>query len=55
MNIIKGDPSDNIIIESAIAGKVHFIITGDKHLLGIRNFRGIDILTPRQFMKLIRF
>lgn len=53
LNIIKADPDDNVILESAIENDVDFIITGDNHLLDLKEFRGVKILTPREFLDLI--
>ncbi len=44
------DPHDDKFIECAIAGKAEFIISGDKHLLKVSGYRGIEIISPRQFM-----
>jgi len=46
------DPKDNKILETAFDGKADFIVTGDSHLLVLREFRGIRILTPEEFLKL---
>lgn len=48
--IIKEDPSDNIIIDCALASNADFIISGDKHLLKLKFFENIPIVTPRQFL-----
>lgn len=47
------DPEDNMIIECAIAGKVKYIVTGDKDLLALKSTHGISIITPRTFIKLL--
>ena len=52
LDIIQSDPSDNRIIECAIAAACDYIVTGDKHLLDIRTFKGISIITPENFIKL---
>ncbi len=44
------DPKDNIVLECGVAGKVDFIVTGDKDLLSLKTFRSIRILTPKQFI-----
>jgi|ERR1017187_1871707 putative PIN family toxin of toxin-antitoxin system len=44
------DPDDNRILEAAVEGRVDFIVSGDKHLLRIKTFRGIDILTVSDFL-----
>ncbi|OIO75352.1 MAG: putative toxin-antitoxin system toxin component, PIN family [Elusimicrobia bacterium CG1_02_37_114] len=48
------DPKDNPVLECAVAGKVNFIVAGDKDLLELKTFRGISILTPQKFLKFIK-
>ena len=49
---IKYNP-DNRILETSIEGKVDYIVTGDKkHLLLLKNFQDIPIVTCAQFLKL---
>ncbi len=43
------DPNDNKFIECAIAGRCEIIVSGDKHLLKLATYQGIEILTPRKF------
>lgn len=50
INIIKEDPDDNIILETAIIGKADYIITGDSHLLKLKNFRNIKVIKPSEFI-----
>lgn len=50
IDIISLDPDDNKFIECAVALKAGFIISGDKHLKTIRNYMGIKILTPKEFL-----
>ena len=48
---IKEDDADNRILECAVAAKAAFIVSGDtRHLLPLKKFQGIEILTPREFM-----
>lgn len=49
--IIKEDPSDDKFIRCAKAGKCSTIISGDEHLLRLKKFGKIKILTPSQFLK----
>jgi uncharacterized protein len=46
------DPEDNKFLECGLAGRAAYVITGDKDLLILDPFRGIRILTPRQFFDL---
>jgi hypothetical protein len=51
--IIKKDPEDDKFIWCAIAGKVKFIISGDRHLLALKFYRKIKILSPADFIKTV--
>jgi uncharacterized protein len=44
------DPKDVMIIASAVAGNAALIITGDQDLLILREWAGIKILSPRDFL-----
>jgi putative PIN family toxin of toxin-antitoxin system len=48
--VIKDDPDDNRVLECAAAGEANYIVSGDRHLLQLRSYEGIPILTVRQFM-----
>jgi putative PIN family toxin of toxin-antitoxin system len=50
-DVITDDPSDNKILECAVAGDVDYIISNDWHLLRLKEFRGIRIVTPEEFVK----
>jgi hypothetical protein len=49
--IIQKDPSDDMFLLCAEAGKANFIISGDQHLLSLKNYKQIKILNPEQFVK----
>lgn len=49
LHLISEDPSDNKFLELAEAGKADYILSGDKHLLDLKNFHGIKIITPAEF------
>jgi putative PIN family toxin of toxin-antitoxin system len=44
------DPSDNKFLELAISGNAECIVSGDRDLLVLHPFRGISIVTPREFL-----
>lgn len=48
VNVVKEDPDDNIIIECALVSKSKYIITYDKHLLKIKDYKGIRIIRPEE-------
>ncbi len=47
--VIHDDPSDDKFLEASVAGNASYIISGDKHLLTLSEFQGIQILKPRDF------
>ena len=49
--IVHEDPDDNKIIDCAINSKSEFLITYDKHLLKLRNYKKIKIVHPTKFLK----
>jgi len=51
IRFIEDDPKDDKFLEAAIAGKVDFIVSGDNHLLALKEFRSIPILSGREFLE----
>ena len=51
--IIKEDPGDDKFIWCALAGNAKFIISGDRHLLALKFYRKIKILSPADFIKTV--
>ena len=43
------DEPDHAVLEAALACRAEFIVTGDRDLLGLSEFQGIRIVTPREF------
>ena len=53
INEIKNDPDDNMILEAAFAGNSDYIVSGDPDLLDLKEFKGIKIITPKEFIGLV--
>lgn len=51
IKIVKNDPDDDKFIECAAALKADAVITGDREVLAIKQYMGIRILTPQEFLK----
>lgn len=51
LSIVKQDPDDDKVIECAVEGKSNFIITQDKHLLKMKSYKQIRIITPQEFLR----
>ena len=47
---IASDPDDNKFLECALAAQADAIISGDRHLLDLGQFRRIPILDPGAFL-----
>jgi len=53
VSVVKEKDDDNRILECAIEGDVRYLISGDKkHLLPLKEYQGIKILSPAQFLML---
>lgn len=48
---VPDDPDDNRILECALAARAHFVVSGDRHLLDLRPYKSILIVSPRQFLE----
>ena len=53
INVIQDDPDDNIVLECAFEGKADYIISGDPHLLKLKEFKGIKIVKPNEFLNIV--
>jgi predicted nucleic acid-binding protein len=51
IHLVKSDPSDNRIIECALAAGSDTIVSGDKHLLSLVNIHGIEFLNVSDFLQ----
>ena len=44
------DPDDDKFLACALASKTKIIISGDKQLLRVSGYRGIEVIRPRTFV-----
>lgn len=47
---VSADPDDDKFIACALASGSKLIVSGDKHLLDVDGYRGVEILKPRLFV-----
>ncbi|MBI5635692.1 putative toxin-antitoxin system toxin component, PIN family, partial [Candidatus Micrarchaeota archaeon] len=52
VKIVKEDPDDDKILELALAANADFIVSGDNHLLKLKKFNSIPILTTKEALAL---
>ncbi|MEM2098469.1 MAG: putative toxin-antitoxin system toxin component, PIN family [Candidatus Bathyarchaeia archaeon] len=50
LKVVEEDPKDNMVIEAAYDGGAEIIVTGDRHLLALKEFKGIRITTVEQIL-----
>lgn len=53
IKIIRDDPEDNRFLECAVEGGAKYIVSGDNHLLVLKEYRKIPIVTPAEFISKI--
>ncbi len=51
LKIVKDDPDDDKILECALEGNADFIISSNWHLLNLKEFLGIRIVKPKEFLE----
>ena len=52
--VIEQDPDDDKVLACALASRASRIVSGDGHLLALNSYRSIPIVTPAQFLALLR-
>jgi hypothetical protein len=51
LEVVKADPDDDVILACALEGDAGYLVTGDNHLLELKQYRSIRIVTARQFFE----
>lgn len=51
LHIVKDDPDDNKFIEAAVEGNAEYIVSKDNHLLKLKNYKNVKIVTPEEFTR----
>jgi len=50
LTVINVDPADNRYLECALMAEAEVIVSGDRHLLALGEYKGIQIITPAGFL-----
>jgi len=48
------DPKDDKFLDAAVTGKAEYLVAGDRDLLEIGEYQTVKIVSPRQFLDLLR-
>lgn len=51
--VVVSDPDDDEVLACAIAADAHLIVSGDRHLLSLKTFRGIPIVRAAEAIRII--
>ena len=51
IKLLKDEP-DNRILECAIYGEADFLVTGDKEILQLREYKGVKIISLKEYLEL---
>jgi putative PIN family toxin of toxin-antitoxin system len=51
--IVAEDPDDDKFLAAALASGAPFLVSGDKHLLRLRAYKKVQIVTAREFLEQI--
>jgi len=54
LSVIERDPTDNRYLECAVTGEAQIIVSGDRHLLELGAYQGIQILSPAGFLAFLK-
>jgi putative PIN family toxin of toxin-antitoxin system len=52
--VVLEDPDDDVILRTAHDGQAAYLVSGDKHLLKLRRFERIRIVTVSQMLRILR-
>jgi putative PIN family toxin of toxin-antitoxin system len=53
LDVVPDDPKDNHVLACAFAGKVDMVVSGDKDLLRLKEYEGIPIVRPMDFLRTV--
>jgi putative PIN family toxin of toxin-antitoxin system len=54
VRVIHEDPADNEVLGCALEGKARYIVSGDKHLLRLKEFRRIKIVRAKELLNILK-
>ncbi len=53
-NLVPNDPPDNLVLACAVEGNADYLVSGNLHLLNLKEHRGVKMVTPAQFLEIIQ-
>ncbi len=50
VKVVEEDPDDDAMLETAVVGNVNYLISGDPHLLKLKEFANVRIVMASEFL-----
>ena len=54
LKVIAADPDDDAILECAVIGQSQYLVSGDRHLLALRGYQSVHIVSAAEFLAVIQ-
>lgn len=52
--VISGDPSDDLFLALAMENQARLIVSGDQHLLALKEYQRLSIVTPGEAVGIVK-
>jgi putative PIN family toxin of toxin-antitoxin system len=53
LEAIADDPANDMVLACALEGNADYIVSGDHHLLDLRDYQGVQIVAPAELLKMM--
>lgn len=53
LHVVLDDADDDMVVECAVVGKAAYIVSGDRHLLDLKEYEGIVVIRAGEFLGLV--
>ncbi len=53
LKVVAEDASDDRYLECAVEGEAGYVVSGDRHLVALAQYEGVEILSPSAFLALL--
>jgi putative PIN family toxin of toxin-antitoxin system len=54
VSVVTGDPEDDLVLATCRLARADYLVTGDRGLLELGSYAGVKIVTPREFLTILR-
>jgi len=53
VRVVEEDPKDDIVLACGVKAKADYIVSKDQHLVSLREYRGIKLVSTDEFLKVV--